>query len=146
MTFMETLKDPGLRRAFEWQLADIDSGATRAFGNGTSTPSCYTASIALIIQPKARSVDEAVAAWRAHSHTPGLNQVLVATEPVNLLIGQAAKLTLELHPPEGIPSRTIEYVVLLPDHRVAILGATSPATDMDFPALVDASAQSMTAD
>jgi len=132
MTFMETLKDPALRRAFEWQLADIDSGAMRAFGNGTSTPSCYTASIALVIQPKARSVDEAVAAWRAHSDTPGLDQVLVAIEPVNLLIGQAAKLTLELDPPEGVPSRTIVYVALLPDDRVAILAGTSPATDTDF--------------
>jgi hypothetical protein len=43
-------------------------------------------------------------------------------------------------------SRTTEYVVLLPDHRVGILGATSPAGDTDFPALVDAAARSMTGD
>jgi hypothetical protein len=144
--YMATIKDAGLKRAFEWQLREIDSGAIRATGYGTSTPSCYTAAMVLIVQPKAKSVEDAVAAWRAHSANRGLPDVLVATEPVWLYIGPAARLTITVNPPEGIPSRTTEYVVLLADHRVGILAGTSPDGDTDFPALVDAAAKSMRGD
>jgi hypothetical protein len=143
---MPNLHDPGLKRAFEAQLRDIDSGAIRATGAGTSSPSCYTASLGLMIQPEANNVDEAIAAWKAHLAESGLPYTEVASEPVTLPIGAAVRLTIMVDVSEGIPSRTVSYVVLLPDHRVAVLGGTAPASDSDFPALVDAAAQSMTGD
>jgi hypothetical protein len=143
---MGSLHDPALKRVFESELRDFDSGAIRATGAGTSSPSCYTASLAVMIQPEARNIDEALAAWKSHLADSGLPYVQVASDPVNLAIGEGVRLTIMVDVAEGIPSRTIYYVVLLPDHRVAVFGGTAPASDPDFPALVDAAAQSMTGD
>jgi hypothetical protein len=143
VAMMAAMPDPSLKLAWDWQLAELDSGAVRATGRGTSSPSCASASILLDIQPKANSVDDAVAAWQAHFAIIGSSHIVVATERVNLAIGPAVRRTMTANPPGGIPSSSTEYVVLLPDHRVAILLGVSPATDTDFPALVDAAARSM---
>jgi hypothetical protein len=142
---MAVMTDPALKRAFEWQLAELDSGVVRLAGRGISTPSCASASILLEIRPRAASVDDAVEAWQAHLAEAGLPPVTEASEPVDLSIGHAVRRTLTTNPPGGIPSRSIEYVVLLGDGRVAILIGVAPAIDAGFPALVDATAQSMTA-
>jgi len=142
----ENLPDPLLKRAMDWELAEIDSGTIRAAALGISRPSCAGVSMFLAIRPSATSVEDAVAAWRAHSAERGLPETVQPTEMVDLPIGRAGRLTRTAHPPGAIPSQSTEYIVLLPNHQVAILAGTSPASDTEFPALVDAAAQSMRGD
>src|SRR2546423_3489364 len=106
VSFMAKVDDPGLTRAFEWELGEIDTGTIRGVARGISRPSCAAAVLFLTIQPTATNVDAAVAAWRAHTGQRGLSDKLVSTEPVQLPIGPVSRLTITLNPPRSELSQT----------------------------------------
>jgi len=139
--------DASLKRMIEFELETIDAGILRGLGSGQSGPSCFPAVIGLAVYPTAATLEEAVATRLADQEAHGLPQTVVSSAAVTLKAGSAVRvlLTNDLTDviPGSVPTQGIEFIVLLPDRRVAILRGAAPTSDVDFGAMVDEVARSL---
>jgi hypothetical protein len=134
-------------RMIEFELEKIDAGIVRGLGWGQSGPSCFPAVIGLSIYPMAATLEEAVAIRLADQEAHGLPHGVVSSAAVTLKAGPAVRvlLTNDLTNvvPGSVPTQGIEFIVLLPDRRVATLTGVAPTSDADFGAMVDDVARSL---
>lgn len=139
------MTDPGVKESLSAQLAKIDAGVLRAIAQGTTGPVCASSPIALWVWSSTGSLEEDVTTWFDDLKASSVAIKIESKDPVTLQPGPALRVETSSDIPGGVPSRSVQYFVLLPGKRLAIVGGTAPAMNTGFPAVIDAVAESLMA-
>ena len=136
---------PEMQSILETHLKAIDAGEVRMAASGLVAGA--NASYVIQVDSGDRSLEAAVTRIRRIEAT-ATGTSPVDDGPVTLAIGPAVR-RVETHavPPgstfQGIPSRSVEYIVRLEDCRTLWILASAPAVATTFDALIDASVRTI---
>jgi hypothetical protein len=143
--FAARMTDPGAKESLAAQVAKIDAGELRVMARGTTGPVCASSPIALWVSSSTGSLEEDVTTWYDDLLASSATVEIESKDPVTLQPGPALRVETSSDIPGGVPSLSVQFFVSLPGKRVAIVGGTAPATNTEFPALIDAVAESLVA-
>jgi hypothetical protein len=121
------------RTNLEWTIQRIDDGIIRVLAGGPSATPSATATVIVSVEESGDADVDAAAARRIAE----LDDRLVGTTfeeqtAVDLPIGHAVRIVRSGGRPGSTPSRSIEYIVVLPDGRTLLFSGGAPESDEAF--------------
>lgn len=129
--FLEQIGDPAVHRSIEWELANVTNGQLRDVAVHPTGPV-----ITLAVKPSAGTLEQAVAARRADIEENSVPHAVISEAPTTDLFLPAYRTEIQTDLEGGVPSRTIEYLVVLEDGRVVVLNGTAQIANEGFPNLM----------
>jgi hypothetical protein len=117
----------GFKATFRELVRQIDDGVIVAQATGPVVNGTHAPSIIVSVESNDESLRSAAKRREEFLRvlTPGMDQQIDELSPASLPVGPAMRIRAHSNPPIGIPSQTIEYVLLLDQRTVSIFG-TAP--------------------
>lgn len=118
---------------FRRLVKQIDDGVIVAHATGPVVNGAHAPSIIVSVESGDQSLGSAAKRREAflQALTSGMGQQIDERSSVALSVGRAMRIRASSKPSIGIPSQTIEYVLLLDERTVSIFG-TAPADHTQF--------------
>ena len=140
---------PAFRRVLLRLLHSLRSGIIVAEATGPIDAQNYSPQLSVSVETDDASVTSA-ATRRLRSllqnSIPGVPRKIVDRRAITLPVGRAVRVITRTPPPpgtNGVPSQSVEYVLLIEGSTISI-GGTAPTADRDFVAIIDAIANAVT--